>query len=500
MAQHDYVIDNSTGANVRADINSALLAISSNNSGSSAPSTTYALQSFADTTNDMLKLRNEANNAFVNLRKFDGSLPLPDGSDSSPSLFFDDDTNTGIYSSAADTLNITTGGSTAVTVDSSQRVGIGTTSPDAPLTIHNNSDSEIRFGYNSSQDHRILWDSSKVFLEADPENGNANSGIGFKVDGTTRLFIGSDGQLTHTYDIGSNGDAGLVLNTDDALKASSILFQANTENRAKIEVQRLAGDGGQLKIQVADMNNQNNLLDAITIAPSGSTDTTPNVTLTGSLQVGTTDVNGMIHARVDAASSTNFADSNAHVVATGNQYIHISNSNTGGSEQAGFVMNASGSASAIGMIYVEKTNSYVGSMIFRMRTNATTSAVRMTIDSSGNIGAPSGTNIYNASDIRLKKNVADLDKGLSAIKSLRPVSFNWIDGFCDKEKNTLYGFIAQEVENVDGNLIQQFGNGSVTIEGETINDTLRVNEKFIIPMLVKAIQELEAKVAALEAA
>jgi len=28
MAQHDYVIDNSTGANVRADINNALLAIS----------------------------------------------------------------------------------------------------------------------------------------------------------------------------------------------------------------------------------------------------------------------------------------------------------------------------------------------------------------------------------------------------------------------------------------------------------------------------------------
>jgi len=45
MAQHDYVIDNSTGANVRADINGVLQAIASNNSGSSAPSTTFALQS-----------------------------------------------------------------------------------------------------------------------------------------------------------------------------------------------------------------------------------------------------------------------------------------------------------------------------------------------------------------------------------------------------------------------------------------------------------------------
>ncbi len=33
MAQHDYVIDNSTGANVRADINNVIFAVSRNNSG-----------------------------------------------------------------------------------------------------------------------------------------------------------------------------------------------------------------------------------------------------------------------------------------------------------------------------------------------------------------------------------------------------------------------------------------------------------------------------------
>ena len=124
---------------------------------------------------------------------------------------------------------------------------------------------------------------------------------------------------------------------------------------------------------------------------------------------------------------------------------------------------------------------------------------RLTIDSSGNIGAPSGTNIFNASDSRVKTNVVDLDKGLSAIKSLRPVSFNWIDGFCDTEKNTLYGFIAQEVKAVDSNLIQDFAT-ELIIDNNKIENVLRVNEKFIIPMLVKAIQELSAKVAALEAA
>ena len=125
-----------------------------------------------------------------------------------------------------------------------------------------------------------------------------------------------------------------------------------------------------------------------------------------------------------------------------------------------------------------------------------TNGQKMQISSNGNIGAPNGSNIYSPSDSRLKQNVVDLDKGLSAINSLRPVSFNWIDGFCDEEKDKLYGFLAQEVQTIDPNLIRQFGN--VKLENTTINDTLTVNEKLIIPILVKAAQELSAKIKVLE--
>ena len=58
----------------------------------------------------------------------------------------------------------------------------------------------------------------------------------------------------------------------------------------------------------------------------------------------------------------------------------------------------------------------------------------------------------------------------------------------------------QEVESVDNNLIQLFSSNSVTVGEQTIDNPLTVNEKFIIPMLVKAVQELSAKVTALEAA
>ena len=58
MAQHDYNIANQTGANFRADLNNALSAISSNNSGSSEPFTMYAYEWWIDTSANVLKLRN----------------------------------------------------------------------------------------------------------------------------------------------------------------------------------------------------------------------------------------------------------------------------------------------------------------------------------------------------------------------------------------------------------------------------------------------------------
>jgi hypothetical protein len=67
MAQHDYIIENQSGAAFRADLNNGLAAIVSQNSGTSQPSTTYAYQWWADTTTGLLKLRNAANNAWITI-------------------------------------------------------------------------------------------------------------------------------------------------------------------------------------------------------------------------------------------------------------------------------------------------------------------------------------------------------------------------------------------------------------------------------------------------
>ena len=74
MAQHDYVIANGTGAAVRSDLNNALAAIVSQNSGSTAPATTYAYQWWADTTASVLKLRNAANDGWIEICELDGEF------------------------------------------------------------------------------------------------------------------------------------------------------------------------------------------------------------------------------------------------------------------------------------------------------------------------------------------------------------------------------------------------------------------------------------------
>ena len=71
MSQNDFTIANQTFPNTRADINSALQALASTSSGSSAPSTTFANQLFYNTTSNLLQIRNEDNDAFITIAELD---------------------------------------------------------------------------------------------------------------------------------------------------------------------------------------------------------------------------------------------------------------------------------------------------------------------------------------------------------------------------------------------------------------------------------------------
>ena len=118
-------------------------------------------------------------------------------------------------------------------------------------------------------------------------------------------------------------------------------------------------------------------------------------------------------------------------------------------------------------------------------------AYRFYVAWNGQISATS-TTISAISDIRLKENIRDLDYGLDTILALKPRRFDWKSG---KGKDTRddIGFIAQELEPILPELVGDWMAG----EGEP-DDLKSVKAGDLIPVLVKAIQQLAARVIQLE--
>lgn len=70
MSQHDMNIANQGFPAFRSDLNSALVALASNSSGLTAPTTTFADQWWYDTTTSILKKRNKDNDAWISVLTF----------------------------------------------------------------------------------------------------------------------------------------------------------------------------------------------------------------------------------------------------------------------------------------------------------------------------------------------------------------------------------------------------------------------------------------------
>ena len=139
---------------------------------------------------------------------------------------------------------------------------------------------------------------------------------------------------------------------------------------------------------------------------------------------------------------------------------------------------------------------------------------RVTIGFGGNTASleldGSDTSWAASSDERLKENITDSTAGLSFINDLRPVTYNWkkakdvpndlpqyVEGSDDPclgyEYGTeLHGFVAQEVKTAIDNHSEVKNGQSIWVTDETTVQALA--PAALIPMLVKAIQELSAEI------
>jgi hypothetical protein len=149
------------------------------------------------------------------------------------------------------------------------------------------------------------------------------------------------------------------------------------------------------------------------------------------------------------------------------------------------------------------TSSSINSVFYEYRNLpfvfATNGTSRMSIEANGNIyivNLGTGT-VYsnggvltntNPSDERLKENIDDLEYGLAEILQLRPVSYNWINDSANQGKQ--FGFIAQEVQEIMPDLINEF---TIT-EDEDEVVRLGLDKEAIFVAMVNAIKELKAEI------
>jgi hypothetical protein len=105
----------------------------------------------------------------------------------------------------------------------------------------------------------------------------------------------------------------------------------------------------------------------------------------------------------------------------------------------------------------------------------------------GTITVTGTTTAYNtSSDRRLKSNIQDAASASSKIDAMKVRQFDWTeDG-----KHQDYGMIAQELQSIE----------PLAVSGsEDSTDMMGVDYSKLVPMLIKEIQELRSRVAALEA-
>mgnify|MGYP003149503558 CR=1 FL=1 len=518
MSTHDYNLANQSGASFRSDLNNCLAAILSNNSNGSAPSTTVAYSIWADTSAGKLKIRNAANDGFVDLINLDGTIQrdisLTGDLTLTDKIIHSGDTNTAIRFPSADTFTIETAGSERLRVDSSGNVGIGAT-PSVTLDIESTTPT-IRLtdsDASGTPECEIRGGGGDLVFSADRDDEKSSTVIEFHVDGSEKMRVDTSGRLglgttspTHLLHLESastpalklldtTNNATLLVYAQDAdihigtYSDHPLIFDTNSSERVRIAADGKVGIGTSSPLEPLDVilsgatrrllfkyhsscntiqsanasaNNESLAIAADNIrfntGSSGTGSEAVRIDNSGHFLIGSTSSTARLHVEEDAA----LTEANPHVEIRGSAYA--------------LYMFLDSNAAHIGQ------NSAHRDLKFYSGTS-TTSGAQLTA------GATSFTTY---SDERLKKNIKDIGSVLDKISDIRCVSYIRKD--IENFKETI-GFVAQDFVNKFDQVLD-----STKIKESDTEEHLGIKYTETIPILLKAIQELSAKVAALEAA
>jgi hypothetical protein len=396
-------------------------------------------------------------NVFTSNSTFTGDVLVAD------KIVHDGDTNTAIRFPAADTVTVETGGAEAMRITSGGDVGIGTTSPAFALT---------RKGLMIKAD---TADGCEIVLQSSIETGDtgltianlgggnasiANRGTGFiniAVEDASYLSISTNGNERMRIDASGNVGIGTSSPSQSLETVGNIFVNAPSGN-PYIQIKTAgAGNNPYLRLQadttywdIAGVFSE--AADALHFAYGGTE--RMRITSTGNLGIGTTSPDRLLTVGTSAAAAAYMT-----VYGLGISYPNSANFAGVGNNSIGF--------------------GWSSPNIYGVVDNAVSAII--------------GT----ASDYRLKDNVETLQSGLQAVLSLRPVTYNPrdFDGSVNEARVEI-GLIAHEVAEIRPS--------AVVGEKDAVNEEgspkyQSVNYANLVPDLIRAVQEQQAIIEALEA-
>jgi hypothetical protein len=352
------------------------------------------------------------------------------------------------------------GTSTAITIDSSQNVGIGTTSPTGVLTSYKSSNGDPKLGH-------FYNDNTGSAAEAVVYITNSSS----VADG---LFLQTYGQNGTTAG-GFVQDASIIGSGTGASGGLSIMTRANAD----------------MRFYTNGHTNERMRIDASGNVGIGTT----TVGQFASTNVGLTVDSGNAYsgiAMTDGATTSTLAQGYSTTYlynqANGSMLFGTNNTERMRITSAGQLFLNLTAEVAAGYIASIKCAAGTGGVLIQ---NSNTTGVPLSFrnTSGSGIGSVSTTNTataYNtSSDQRLKENIVDSPSASDDIDAIQVRSFDWkADGSHQK-----YGMVAQELLTVAPEAVSQ---------GATEDDMMGVDYSKLVPMMIKEIQNLRREVAALK--
>ena len=349
---------------------------------------------------------------------------------------------------------------TAITIDSSENVGIGLTNPSAygKLTVSgtatqlalNASSGKNRVGFFEAGTGRFYIDTLNgadglAFVDAD------GSSERMRIDSSGQVGIGTSSPAAELH-INDTGGLSRIRLTGTAANADDFEFGQGTTGIA---------NGG---FEIYDVNES-----AIRFVIDSS-----GTVLVGNLAAsqGASTTGG-----TPTRMSVNSSAGNEIISFNSSTYTHYGScyADSGGT---GLFGKGTRTAAIVGTGIYNYTSQTPDIIYFYVD-----GTLRYTISSSG--GA-------NASDEKFKENIEDITYGLDTIKSLQPRKFKWKDKGEVIGEDSI-GFIAQEVEPLISEVVSSPTDGA---EGGEVGKVL--NYSALTAVLTKAVQELSSKVEELE--